>query len=76
MLYEVITILLHGADWYKGLSQGKSGDAGTKLMGFSGRVQRPGVWELPFGTTAREILEEYAGGMQPGYRFKASYNFV
>jgi NADH-quinone oxidoreductase subunit F len=34
-------------------------------------VKRPGLWELPFGTTAREILEEYAGGMQPGYTLKA-----
>ncbi|MFP1483934.1 hypothetical protein ACLB1S_21085 [Escherichia coli] len=32
----------------------KSKDAGTKLMGFSGRVKNPGLWELPFGTTARE----------------------
>lgn len=29
-------------------------------MGFSGRVKNPGLWELPFGTTAREILEDYA----------------
>ena len=70
-LNNVPAIVLNGAAWYKGLSAGKSTDAGTKLMGFSGRVQRPGLWELPFGTTAREILEEYAGGMQPGYTLKA-----
>ncbi len=29
-----------------------------QLMGFSGRVKNPGLWELPFGTTAREILED------------------
>lgn len=29
-------------------------------MGFSGRVKNPGLWELPFGTTAREILEDYS----------------
>ncbi|MDI8107097.1 hypothetical protein MJN85_32940, partial [Salmonella enterica subsp. enterica serovar Anatum] len=28
-------------------------------MGFSGRVKNPGLWELPFGTTAREILEDW-----------------
>ena len=32
-------------------------DAGTKLYGASGKVKRPGLWELPMGTTAREILE-------------------
>lgn len=68
---NVPAIVLNGVEWYKGLSAGKSADAGTKLMGFSGRVKRPGLWELPFGTTAREIFEEYAGGMQAGFRFKA-----
>jgi len=56
-------ILLRGADWFKGLSQGKSTDAGTKIYGVSGRAQRTGLWELPIGTTAREILEVHAGGM-------------
>lgn len=70
-LNNIPYILHFGSDWYKGLSAGKSSDAGTKLMGFSGRVRRPGVWEVPFGTTARELLEEYAGGMLDGYRFKA-----
>lgn len=68
-LSNVPAILANGVDWYKGLS--KSDDAGTKLMGFSGRVKNPGVWELPFGITAREILEDYAGGMRDGLRFKA-----
>ncbi len=64
-------IVLQGADWFKGLSQGKSTDSGTKLYGASGRVKRPGVWELPIGTTAREILEDYAGGMRQGLSLKA-----
>lgn len=68
-LSNVPAILLYGVDWYKSLS--KSLDTGTKLMGFSGKVNRPGVWELPFGTTAREILEDYAKGMQSGFFLKA-----
>ncbi|WAI19106.1 MAG: NADH-quinone oxidoreductase subunit NuoF [Buchnera aphidicola (Brevicoryne brassicae)] len=68
-LSNVPAILLHGVNWYKNLS--KSIDSGTKLMGFSGKVKHPGVWELPFGTTAREILEDYAGGMQCGLSLKA-----
>src|SRR5665647_158589 len=61
-------IVNHGADWYKGLSD--SQDAGTKLYAASGHVKRPGVWELPIGPTIRELLEEHAGGMADGYRFR------
>lgn len=61
-------IITNGAAWYKGLSL--SEDGGTKLYGVSGRVKRPGTWELPMGTTIREILEDYAGGMQDGYGFR------
>ncbi|MHB0870722.1 MAG: NADH-quinone oxidoreductase subunit NuoF [Chloroflexota bacterium] len=62
-------IVNNGAEWYRGLS--RSPDGGTKIYGVSGRVKRPGAWELPMGTTIREILEEHAGGMQEGYRFRA-----
>jgi NADH-quinone oxidoreductase subunit F len=64
-------ILLRGADWFTGLAQGRSKDGGTKLYGVSGRAKRPGLWELPMGTTAREILEVHAGGMQDGLELKA-----
>lgn len=70
-LCNVPAILEHGMNWYKGITSGKSKDVGTKLMGFSGQVKQPGVWELPFGTTAREILEDYAGGMRDGLTLKA-----
>ncbi|MGL4861176.1 MAG: NADH-quinone oxidoreductase subunit NuoF [Enterobacteriaceae bacterium] len=70
-LCNVPAIIEHGVSWYQGLSAGKSADAGTKLMGFSGRVKNPGLWELPFGITARELLEEYAGGMCDGLKLKA-----
>src|SRR3990167_114071 len=56
-LCNVPHILLHGGEWFRGLSQGKSPDGGTKLYGMSGRTKRTGVWELPIGTSAREILE-------------------
>jgi NADH-quinone oxidoreductase subunit F len=67
-LCNVPHILHYGVDWYKGL--GRGADAGTKLFGASGRVKRPGLWELPMGTPIREILEEHAGGMQDGYRLR------
>jgi NADH-quinone oxidoreductase subunit F len=61
-------ILYYGVEWYLGLGLGK--DKGTKLFGVSGRVKKPGTWELPMGTPIREILEEHAGGMQDGYRLR------
>ena len=65
---ETISCLPHiinkGAAWFRGLGRGT--DAGTKLYGVSGKVKRAGLWELPIGTPAREILEEHAGGMRDG----------
>jgi len=63
-------IVARGAEWFKGLSHGDEG--GTKLYGASGRVNRPGLWELPLGTTLRELVEEHAGGMRDGYRFRGA----
>ncbi|CAL1239823.1 NADH-quinone oxidoreductase subunit NuoF [Candidatus Methylocalor cossyra] len=67
-LCNVPGIIAHGVDWYRSLSRGQ--DAGTKLYGVSGRVRRPGLWELPMGTPVREILEEHAGGMREGYALR------
>ncbi|MCU1263654.1 MAG: dehydrogenase subunit [Bryobacterales bacterium] len=61
-------ILANGADWFLGLS--RTVDGGTKLFGVSGKVKRPGLWELPLGVTLRQILEEEAGGMREGTRFR------
>jgi NADH-quinone oxidoreductase subunit F len=62
-------IIKNGATWFRGL--GLTKDSGTKIYGVSGRVKKPGAWELPMGTTAHEILEQYAGGMQEGYQLQA-----
>ena len=69
-LCNVPAIIGNGVAWYQGLALPGSEDHGTKLMGFSGKVNNPGLWELPFGITARELFEECAGGMKPGYRLK------
>lgn len=63
-------IILNGPNWFKGLAKSPTG-AGTKLYCVSGRVQRPGCYELPMGTPLKEILEENAGGLRSGSRFKA-----
>jgi NADH-quinone oxidoreductase subunit F len=61
-------IINNGAAWFKSLS--RSADGGTKIYGVSGKVNRPGAWELPMGITMRELIEEYAGGMKKGYQLK------
>ena len=63
-LCNVPHILREGPEWYKGLSD--SPDSGTKIFGVSGKVKHPGLWELPMGTTIRELLFECAGGMRDG----------
>lgn len=63
-------IVNNGADWFKSLS--RSADAGTKIYGISGKVNKPGAWELPMGVTVRELVEEHAGGMRNGYKFKGA----
>jgi NADH-quinone oxidoreductase subunit F len=63
-------IITHGAAWFKGLSL--TDDAGTKIYGISGKVKRPGAWELPMGVTMRELIEEHGGGMQDGLRFRGA----
>jgi NADH-quinone oxidoreductase subunit F len=60
-------ILTYGTNWYCQLST--SVDTGTKIYGISGRVKHAGLWELPMGATAREILE-LAGGMQDGLKLR------
>lgn len=64
-------IVNNGADWFRSLSN-NSEDGGTKLYGVSGKVKRPGCWELPMGVTMRELIEEYAGGMKNGFRLKGA----
>ena len=63
-------IIEHGAAWFKSISL--TGQGGTKLYGISGRVKNPGIWELPLGTTLREIIDEHAGGMADGYKFRGA----
>ena len=68
-LSNVPHIVERGADWFKALSL--TDDGGTKLYGVSGKVKHPGLWELPMGTTVREILEQHAGGMRDGLKVRA-----
>jgi NADH-quinone oxidoreductase subunit F len=67
-LCNVPHIVDRGAAWFRDLS--KTANGGTKIFGVSGKVRRPGAWELPMGTRIGEILEEHAGGMREGLKFR------
>jgi NADH-quinone oxidoreductase subunit F len=68
-LTNVPLIMTNGADWYK--SMGTADSAGVKIFSLSGRVNKPGNYELPFGTTFRELIYEHGGGILDGRSVKA-----
>jgi NADH-quinone oxidoreductase subunit F len=62
-------IVTHGADWYK--QMGTPDSAGVKVFSLSGRVRKPGNYELPLGATFRELIYEHGGGIQDGRPVRA-----
>jgi NADH-quinone oxidoreductase subunit F len=60
-LTNVPLIIARGAEWYRSL--GTEDSAGVKIFSLSGRVMKPGNYELPFGTTFRELIYTYGGGI-------------
>ncbi len=68
-LYWVRDIVSRGAQWFS--AEGRNGGRGLRSYSVSGRVARPGVKLAPAGISARELIEEFCGGMQDGHQFKA-----
>ena len=68
-LANVPLIVMNGAEWFT--SVGTAESPGTKILGVSGRVKRPGNYELPMGTPLDFLIEDCCNGMQPGYGIKA-----
>ena len=66
-LHWVRDILEKGPDWFAG--QGRHGRKGLRSFSVSGRVRKPGVHLAPAGITARELIDEYCGGMLEGHTF-------
>jgi NADH-quinone oxidoreductase subunit F len=67
-LANVMAIVEHGGAAFAAIGTGQS--AGPKLFCLSGRVARPGVYEVPFGATLRELIA-LAGGVREGRSVKA-----
>ncbi len=68
-LTNVPLIIQNGAEWYR--SMGTSDAPGVKIFSLSGRVKRPGNYELPFGVTFRQLIYEYGGGVLDDRPIKA-----
>ena len=62
-------IIMNGGKWYADIGTQHSG--GTKLFSISGHVARPGVYEIPMGTTWKEFFYDIAGGVKNGKALKA-----
>jgi formate dehydrogenase len=67
-LYWVRDIVEKGAAWFN--SHGRRDRKGLRSFSVSGRVKKPGVVLAPAGVSARELIEEYCGGMTDGHSFK------
>ena len=68
-LANVAPIVLRGAAWYRGFGTAES--PGTMIFALSEEVNRPGVYELPFGTSLRHLIEGCGGGLKDGKKIKA-----
>ncbi|MFZ1924157.1 MAG: NAD(P)H-dependent oxidoreductase subunit E [Xanthobacteraceae bacterium] len=67
-LFWVRDIVEKGVTWFT--SQGRHERKGFRSFSVSGRVKNPGVKLAPAGVTARELIEEFCGGMADGHVFK------
>ena len=67
-LFWVRDIVEKGPQWFTG--QGRNGRQGLRTFSVSGRVREPGVKLAPAGITARELIDEFCGGIADGHTFK------
>ncbi len=68
-LCAVPHIIERGSAWWTSIGTEKS--KGPKLYCISGHVQKPDIYEAPFGITLRELIDDYAGGLHAGHTLKA-----
>ena len=65
----VPSIIQRGPGWFK--SQGVNGASGLKYIALSGHVERPGVYEIPLGTSVCDLIHAFGGGVSGGRKLKA-----
>jgi NADH:ubiquinone oxidoreductase subunit F (NADH-binding) len=67
-LYWVRDIVEQGPEWFT--REGRNGRKGRRTFSVSGRVKNPGVKLAPAGITARQLIDEFCGGMADAHVFK------
>ncbi|RKX54760.1 MAG: NADP oxidoreductase, partial [Thermotoga sp.] len=65
---NVPRIILKGADWFK--SFGTESSPGTKVFSLVGNVVKKGIVEVPLGTTVRDLIFKFGGGVEGGKKLK------
>ncbi|MBL9000764.1 MAG: NADH-quinone oxidoreductase subunit NuoF [Phycisphaerae bacterium] len=77
-LAHLPSIVEFGGEWFtkhgcpSSLGGNNPPSYGTKLMGVSGHVNRPGVFECELGIPLRVLVEELCGGIRGGKKFKGA----
>jgi formate dehydrogenase len=66
-VYWVREIVEKGGAWFA--AQGRNGRKGLRSFSVSGRVKKPGMHLAPAGITARQLIDEFCGGMLDGHQF-------
>jgi NADH:ubiquinone oxidoreductase subunit F (NADH-binding)/(2Fe-2S) ferredoxin len=69
-LANIPSIIFNGAEWFR--SFGTKTCPGTKVYAILGHAATPGLIEVEMGTSLREIVYDYGGGVRDGKRFKAA----
>jgi len=62
-------IINKGHQWFSEIGGPKN--TGTKIYGLCGDINKPGLYEIPLGITARDLIQEYGGGIPNGGKVKA-----
>ncbi|HTP13341.1 MAG TPA: NADH-ubiquinone oxidoreductase-F iron-sulfur binding region domain-containing protein, partial [Bacteroidota bacterium] len=70
-LANVSLIFRNGPEWFR--QSGTPDSPGTMIFTVCGDVQRPGCYELPLGTSLRDLIQNFAGGVQAGRSLKAIF---
>ncbi len=68
-LANIAPIIAKGAQWYRGFGTRES--PGTMIFSLNDEVNRPGIYELPFGSPLRFLIEECGGGVKGKEAVKA-----
>jgi NADH:ubiquinone oxidoreductase subunit F (NADH-binding)/(2Fe-2S) ferredoxin/NAD-dependent dihydropyrimidine dehydrogenase PreA subunit len=67
---DVPEVILKGSSWFN--STGNEKNKGTKTLCLVGKIQNPGLVEVPLGTTLRKLVFDIGGGVPDGKKFKGA----